>query len=109
MNGHRYDVSWGDRALDDLDAIFDYIAVQSQSKERATAWLEGVVDAKQVLADVPNGFGFARENGTMPTTLRQLIYGSHRLIYTVDEAARLVIILRVRHAAMRPASRDDLK
>ena len=45
----------------------------------------------------------------MPGTLRQLEYGSYRMIYNVDDAARYVRILRVRHAAMRPATRRELE
>ena len=110
MSQTPYRAFFGDRALEDLETTFDYIFNESQSKETATAWLEGVIDSKEVLADMPYGFGFAREDGVLPRTpLRQLIYGSYRLIYSVDDDARRVRILRVRHAAMRPATRRDLE
>jgi plasmid stabilization system protein ParE len=105
----RYRVGFEPRALADLEAAFDYILNESQSREQAGAWLEGLLTAGESLELLPHGHGYARENGLLPLTLRQLHYKSHRLIYSVDDTARYVRILRVRHAAMRPASTGDLE
>ena len=104
-----YRVIFLDRALGDLDAAFDYILNESQSKEVAVAWLEGVIAAADSLEVFPHRCGYAREDGLLPQTLRQLIHDSYRLIYSVDDRTRIVRVYRVRHAAMRPATRRDLE
>ena len=47
-----YRVRFRDRALEDLGATFDYIRQESQSQERAMAWLDGAYKAAEALADV---------------------------------------------------------
>ena len=104
-----YRVIFLDKALGDLDATFDYILNESQSKEVAVAWLEGVIAAADSLDVLPHRCGYAREHGRLPQTLRQLVHGSYRLIYGVDDRTRIVRVYRVRHAAMRPATRRELE
>lgn len=104
----RYRVGFESKALDDLDAAFDYIMAKSRLNDQAAAWLTGLLEAGQSLELFPHGHGYARENGQLPQVLRQLCYGSHRLIYSVHDTARYVRIIRVRHAAMRPALPEEL-
>lgn len=79
-----------------LDAA-DYIAAHS-SPEIALGWYEGLEAAIASLSEMPARCGYARENDAFPRIeLRQLIFKSHRLIFTVrgDE----VHVLHVRHVA----------
>ena len=105
----QYRVGFQPKAFADLEAAFDYILTRSGSAEQARQWLTGLLDAGHSLERFPNSHGYARENGLLPYPLRQLIYGAYRLIYSVDEDARYVRILRVRHAARRSADRHDLE
>ena len=109
-NGSRqYRVAFLPRSLEDVDAGFDYIAQASGSYEIALRWLQRIMNAGHSLELFPHRFAFAVENGVLPIPLRQVVIDSHRLIYSVDDATHYARILRVRHAAMRPATRRDLE
>lgn len=106
----RYRIIFDPRASQDLDEIFEYICRQNHGDpSRATAWLLDAHQAVRHLELIPNGHGFAREAQVLKIPLRQLIYKSHRFIFQVDEQARSVLILHVRHAARQPAPGDDLR
>lgn len=82
-------------AQEQAKAVASYIEDQG-SPEAAAAWLDGLVEGISSLATLPHRCGFARENDLFPNAeLRQLLFKSHREIYTVigDE----VHILHVRH------------
>jgi len=49
---------------------------------------------------MPRRRPFARENDDVDEELRQLLYKSHRNIFSVEDDC--VFIVHVRHAAMRP-------
>lgn len=86
-----------------LDAA-GYIA-QHGSPETALRWYDGLEAAVASLTSMPTRCGYARENESFPgVELRQLVYKSHRLIFTVrgDE----VHVLHVRHVAR--ANLEDL-
>lgn len=87
-----------------LDAA-GYIA-EHGSPEIALLWYEGLEAAVASLAEMPARCGYARENEAFTgIELRQLVFKSHRLVFTIrgDE----VHVLHVRHVAR--ASLDDLK
>lgn len=74
-----------------------YIA-EHGSPGAAQRWYEGLEAAVASLASMPARCGYARENESFRgVELRQLVYKSHRLIFTVrgDE----VHVLHVRHVA----------
>lgn len=79
-----------------LDAA-DYLA-EHGSPEIALRWYEGLEAAIASLADMPARCGYARENEAFAKVeLRQIVFKSHRLIFTIrgDE----VHVLHVRHVA----------
>lgn len=79
-----------------LDAA-DYIA-EHGSPEIALQWYEGLEAAIGSLESIPARCGYAREHEAFPgIELRQLVYKSHRLIFTIRE--NVVHVLHVRHVA----------
>lgn len=62
----------------------------------AERWLDGLIEKIGSLREHPHRCGYAREHEHGgEDELRQLLYGSHRVIYTV--IGERVHILRVRH------------
>ncbi len=67
----------------------------------AQRWYEGLEEVLLALAEMPRRFAYARENDTFSELeLRQVVYQSHRLIFTIKDEQ--VIILHVRHIAQQP-------
>jgi len=96
----EYLVRLTDRALRDLEAIFDFI--QADTFERASAWFNGLSAAIYSLERFPEcGAGIPEARG-----LRHLAFGKHphvyRIIYAVDKRNRVVNVLHVRHGSRAP-------
>jgi plasmid stabilization system protein ParE len=95
------------RAFADLDAIYEFI--DAESCTAAWAWFNELEDLIHSLDRLPN-------RGARPPedkSLRQLFHGNkphiYRIIYPVDEAARRVNSLHVRHGARDVFRREDLQ
>ncbi len=66
--------------------------------ENARRWLVGLEEEIDSLSTMPRRCGLARESAAFPSReLRQLLYKSHRVIFTIrnDE----VCVLQIRHVA----------
>jgi len=83
----------------------DYIA--QFAPERAVRWFTGLQAAVNSLEVMPARCGRARESVTLDADLRQKVYHSHRIIFRIEEEARIVRILHVRHAARRTIGEDQ--
>lgn len=93
----RYKVIFRPEARDEALDAADYIAEQG-APEIALQWYQGLEAAIGSLESMPARFGYAREHEAFPgVELRQLVYNSHRLIFTIRENA--VHVLHVRHVA----------
>ncbi len=93
----RYLVRLTDRALRDLEAIYEFI--EAETSEKAFAWFNHLTEASWDLEQFPEAGGKVREN----QRLRQIRFGtkqsSYRVIYQVDRRSRLVNVLHIRHGA----------
>jgi plasmid stabilization system protein ParE len=96
----RYQVIFRKEARDEAVQAAAYIAHQGYP-ETALRWYEGLVDAIDSLATMPERCGYANENDRFAIELRQLLYKPYRIIFTIRDAT--VHVLHVRHTAM-----DDL-
>ncbi|MBS1701516.1 MAG: type II toxin-antitoxin system RelE/ParE family toxin [Armatimonadetes bacterium] len=85
-----------------------YILMTSRSPESARKWLDGLYDEIKSLAKMPNRFPIIPESDELGSEYRSLLYHSHRVIYAVQEADSLVIVLRVYHSARLSLTRRDL-
>ena len=96
----QYLVRLTDRALRDLEAIYEY--VEADSSESAFAWFNGLAEAIYGLERFP-------ERGTVipeDKKLRRLLFGknpdTYRIIYALDKRKNAVNIFHIRHGARDP-------
>jgi len=105
----EYRVELTDRAKRDL--IWLFTQINAAESARANRWFNGLERAIDTLAELPHRCPTAPEgDGKRP--LRHLLYGKkphiYRVIYEIDEPARAVHILTIRHGAMETARMADL-
>ena len=92
-----YRVILRSEVLEEIFLVVDYIS-ENSSEDVALAWYQGFDAASRSLSDFPHRCELARESDEYPDfELRQLIYKSHRLIFTVR--GNEVHVLHVRHGA----------
>ena len=78
---------------------FGYIAERDPTA--ATRWLQGMNLAIGGLEAMPRRCGSAREQAHFTEEIRQLVYGSYRIIFTIDDVAQIVSVVHVRHGRQR--------
>lgn len=97
-------------ALDDLSEAYNYAA--RNAPEAAARWLTRFETALQSLTHNPQRCPLAIENPRSHRELREFHFGKRpfvfRVILTIDVAADVVWVLRIRRAQRRPLSSDDL-
>src|SRR5437016_5205037 len=88
---------------------FQYIF--SHSPHNAGKWLRALYGKIDTLERMPAPCSLAREDEYFEETLRQLLFKSHRIIFRIEEASKIVRVLYVRHAKQRtigePPGEDD--
>jgi len=90
-----YSIVFTQSARDEARSAAQYITDEG-SPAAANAWLDGLVEAVNSLSEHPHRCGYARENAAhQEAELRQLLFKSHRVIYTVVESD--VFVLHVLH------------
>lgn len=86
-------VRWSDRAADDLEAIFTYIARDSgYYARRVVLKIMGLVDQ---IGELPNSGGIVPEYDD--DRLRERTYQNYRVVYRID--GDVVVVLAIRHGA----------
>lgn len=100
----KYNVVFRAKAQREAMDALEFIAEQA-GLDVALAWYAGLEAVIDGLSEMPLRFPLARENGLFPEAeLRQALYKSHRLIFTIRK--RTVHVLHVRHVAQNRL--DDL-
>jgi len=66
----------------------------------AARWLEGLMQTISKLEGFA-GYGPAPESEMLGCELRQIVFKSHRILYTVDANSRKILVHYVRHGARR--------
>ncbi len=79
-------------------AAADWIA--KSSPMAAAEWYLGLEEAIESLADMPTRCPIAADTGTSGTGVRQLLFGSHRILFVIRANSEYVV--HVRHAARKP-------
>lgn len=100
----KFTVEVTSRAEADLREIFLYIARDSPTN--GERWLQRVGSAIRRLEQLPTRCRRAPESKVFRETVRQLLVGNYRILFTVREST--VFILHVRHAARRPLRPNEL-
>lgn len=106
----RYIVVTTERAAQEIENAAAWWA-RERSIEQADRWYQGIRLAIASLADSPERWALADENGSFRYELRELHYGlgshpTHRVLFTILKET--VVVLTVRHAAQRPIDPSDL-
>jgi plasmid stabilization system protein ParE len=89
----------------ELQAAYQWIARDSPAA--AERWRKGIYDVARSLETLPFRYGLAPENAAVDFELRQYVYKSHRILYTVID--KTVYILHVRHGARQFMQPVDVK
>jgi toxin ParE1/3/4 len=99
----QYSILIRPKAAEDLDAIADYIAIDSPAN--AEEFIGKLVTAIDELKQMPERYAVAREAAAFGFTIRQRVVGRYRILYSVERA--VVRVLRVRSAYQDRLSPDD--
>ena len=94
-----YEVVFSPEAESEAHEAAAYIA--ASAPKNAARWYKGLEAAIESLEILPTRCGIARESTFLGEELRQYIYKSHRIIFRVEEPARIVRILHIHHAKRR--------
>ena len=105
----NYTVLIETRAMEDLEAVVEWIA--EDSERAARKWYEQIVTAIQTLEQVPNRCPLAPECGFFSHEIRHLLFGKrrgvYRILFTIKEDR--VHVLHIRHGARDWAGSEDLE
>ncbi len=82
-----------------VEAEEAYLYIRKDKPMAADRWFNGLVEAINSLEEMPRRCPLAPENDFFDEEIRHLIYGSYRVLYTIDENS--VHVLHVRHGARR--------
>jgi len=93
----RYKVIIQAEAEKDLQQALAYI--QAESPGNAAPWLEGLIEAIRSLEMMPARCAYAPEREDCGADIRQYLYHSHRILFTIEGS--VVCVHHIRHAAMR--------
>jgi toxin ParE1/3/4 len=101
-----YHVELAVNAILDLESI--YGSIDAENSSAAARWFNGLEEAVFSLDRLPDRGARTPENHD----LRQLLYGNrphlYRIIYSVNEAEKRVLIVHIRHGARSAFQSQDL-
>ena len=100
-----YLVRLADRALRDMEAIYEFI--DAEASETAFAWFNDLAREIYSLERFPERGAVIPES----KKLRHLLFGkkpsTYRIIYALDKRKHLVSVLHIRHSARAPLSGEE--
>ncbi|MBW3598001.1 MAG: type II toxin-antitoxin system RelE/ParE family toxin [Planctomycetes bacterium] len=84
-----------------------YLWIRNNAPEAAVRWREGLYHVAQELETSPRRFGLAPEDAVVDFEVRQFVYTSYRILYTVKDDA--VYILHVRRGARQFLTAEEIQ
>ncbi|MFM9958652.1 MAG: type II toxin-antitoxin system RelE/ParE family toxin [Phycisphaerales bacterium] len=87
------------QAASDIREAARWIAEQG-APLNAARWIDGIESAIDSLASMPERCPLAPESAAFDLAIRQLMFGSHRILFVAKSG--LVHVLHVRHGARLP-------
>ena len=93
-------------ALADAEEFVAFIRSQKLEPRAAGRWYDGLTEAIESLALMPQRCPLIPEQEDFKIELRHHHFHSHRIIFHIDEVARMIHVLRVYHGA-RDALRPE--
>jgi len=100
----KYTVVIAERAANDVAEGFAHI--HARSPMNAERWIRAIYGEIDRLEEFC-GYGRARESEFLGVELRQKVFKSHRIIFSIDRAKKRVVVQYVRHAARRAVGEPD--
>jgi len=100
-----YRVRLTERALRDMEAIYEFI--EADESEKAFAWFRELAESIYSLQRFPARGTRVPERGK----LRELFFGekpnTYRVIFAVDKRNRVVTVLHIRHGARAALPKEE--
>ncbi len=93
----KYKVLLTNKAVDDIDNIYDYIANDLSVSSTAISIANNIEDAILSLAYLPTRGSIRKVGNFVGKNYRQLFIGSYIIVYKVEEINKQVIILTVQN------------
>lgn len=75
--------------------------IHERSPLNAARWLQALYAEIDILEKFPERCAVAREREYLDEDLRQLVFKSHRVVFTVQKKEKRVYVLYIRHAKRR--------
>ena len=97
----RYEVVVTSRAEESLKQIVLYLN-DNVSYETAERVRMGLLDAIEKLARHPESNGILQEISDHEVTYRRVIKWSYRIIYIIEEGAKIIFVLEIDHVRRNP-------
>ena len=98
-----YRVIVSPEAFDRMDGIIDYVAAQSPAN--AAKLIDRLWESMQSLRDLPHRHAVVSARRQPNRAVRRMVVAPYLVYYRVDDAARVVRILTVRHGRQRQPRR----
>lgn len=99
----QYVVRITDRALADMEEIYNYIAIQLQAPENAMGQYNRIAEAIEGLNVFPERVKLVESEPERIMGLRQLVIDNYSVFYVIEDMD--VIVTRVLYGAMNISSR----
>lgn len=94
----QYTVQITDRALADMEEIYNYIAIQLQSPENAIGQYNRIAEAIEGLHVFPERVKLMESEPERIMEVRQLVVDNYSVFYVIENMK--VIVIRVLYSAM---------
>lgn len=96
----KYSVIVTDSAASEIEDQFNYLLSSSREMAIAARWLQELYAAINALEEFA-GYARAREADFLAEDLKQKVFASHRIVFSIDEIAGVVTVHYVRHGRQR--------
>ena len=93
----QYKVQITDKALADMEEIYNYIAIQLQAPENAIGQYNRIAKAIEELKMFPEKVRFMESEQERAMRLRQLVVDNYSVFYVIEKES--VIVMRVLYSA----------
>ncbi len=100
----RYSVELTEPAQQNIQEAYDWIDAESHAA--ANGWIDGLLGTIESLTTFPLRCPLAPESADHPEEIRQIFYGSYRILFVVRTPK--VYVLHVRHSSRSRARQEEL-
>ena len=96
---NQYSVKITDKALDDMEGIYNYIALDLQVPDTTMGQYNRIADAIERLAYTPKRCRLFDSQPEREMGMRQRLIDNYSIIFVVDDGTSTVTVLRVLYSA----------